>query len=59
MSVSFKLRTQKSEGIAPLYARIQAPSLDVNLLLSDCSTLNVPPVAESNVQSNSSINQKV
>ena len=34
MSVSFKLRTQKSEGIAPLYARIQAPSLDVNLLLS-------------------------
>ena len=34
MSVSFKLRTQKSEGVAPLYARIQAPSLDVNLLLS-------------------------
>ena len=34
MSVSFKLRTQKREGFAPLYARIQAPSLDVNLLLS-------------------------
>ena len=34
MSVSFKLRTQKREGLAPLYARIQAPSLDVNLLLS-------------------------
>ena len=34
MSVSFKLRTQKSEGVAPLYARIQAPGLDVNLLLS-------------------------
>lgn len=34
MSVSFILRTQKREGTAPLYARIQAPSLDVNLLLS-------------------------
>lgn len=34
MSVSFKLRTQKSDGAAPLYARIQAPCLDVNLLLS-------------------------
>ena len=34
MSVSFKLRTQKREGLAPLYARIQAPSLGVNLLLS-------------------------
>lgn len=34
MSVSFKLRTQKRDGLAPLYARIQAPSLEVNLLLS-------------------------
>ena len=34
MSVSFKLRTQKTEGKAPLIARIQSARLGVNLLLS-------------------------
>ena len=34
MSVSFKLRTRKTVGKAPLVARIQSPRLGVNLLLS-------------------------
>ena len=34
MSVSFKLRTLKSKGKAPLFVRIQAAKLGVNLLLS-------------------------
>ena len=34
MSVSFKLRTSKSKGKAPLFVRIQAAKLGVNLLLS-------------------------
>ena len=39
MSVSFKLRTRKSEGKAPLFARIQAAKLGVNLLL--CTNIEV------------------
>ena len=39
MAVSFKLRTQKSVGNAPLFARIQAPKLNVNLLL--CTHIEV------------------
>lgn len=39
MSVSFKLRTRKSEGRAPLFARIQAEKLGVNLLL--CTNIEV------------------
>lgn len=32
MAVSFRLRTQKTEGKAPLYIRVQEASLNVNLL---------------------------
>ena len=39
MSVSFKLRTQKTEGKAPLYARIQVVKQNVNLLL--CTPIEV------------------
>ena len=39
MAVSFKLRTQKTVGNAPLFARIQAPKLNVNLLL--CTHIEV------------------
>ena len=34
MAVSFRLRTQKTVGRAPLYVRIQEANLKVNLMLS-------------------------
>ena len=34
MAVSFRLRTQKTVGKAPLYVRVQDVNLKVNLMLS-------------------------
>ena len=34
MAVSFRLRTQKTAGKAPLYVRVQDVNLKVNLMLS-------------------------
>ena len=34
MAVSFRLRTQKVAGTAPLYVRVQDVNLKVNLMLS-------------------------
>lgn len=47
MAVSFRLRTQKVAGKAPLYVRIQEADLKVNLMLSthldvDIQTWNKP-----------------
>ena len=47
MAVSFRLRTQKTAGKAPLYARVQDVNLKVNLMLSthldvDIETWNKP-----------------
>ena len=47
MAVSFRLRTQKTVGKAPLYVRVQDVNLKVNLMLSthlevDIETWNKP-----------------
>ena len=47
MAVSFRLRTQKTAGKAPLYVRVQDVNLKVNLMLSthlevDIETWNKP-----------------
>ena len=47
MAVSFKLRTQKTAGKAPLYVRVQDVNLKINLMLSthldvDIETWNKP-----------------
>jgi hypothetical protein len=48
MAVSFKLRTQKTAGKAPLYVWVQNVNLKVNLMLSthlDVDIERMPPLS--------------